>query len=178
MRRISQTGARTWSLEHCSRLSDKMEEEEEAIRYYFQRNYSYNTILDFLNEFHGINMSKRTLLNRLRGYGLSRRSRNINVDVLRDHINRELQGSGNLLGYRAMWRRLHLKYEINVPRFAVEELLREIDPKVSEAEELIDFKEGDIPIQGRITAGTQTAMTSSNRMGYQYTDASMGLVDV
>ena len=106
-----------------------MEEEEEAIRYYFQRNYSYNTILDFLNEFHGINMSKRTLLNRLRGYGLSRRSRNINVDVLRDHINRELQGSGNLLGYRAMWRRLHLKYGINVPRLAVEELLREIDPE-------------------------------------------------
>ena len=33
-------------------------------------------------------------------------------------------------------------------------------------------------VLGPITAGTQTATTSSNRMGYQYTDASMGLVDV
>ena len=101
-------------LEHCCRGSSrKMEEEAEAIRCHFQRNYSYDTILEFLNEFHGISMSKRTLLNRLRGYGLSS----------------ELQGSGNLLGYRAMWRRLSLKYEINVPRSAVEELLRQIDPE-------------------------------------------------
>ncbi|CAB4035623.1 PREDICTED: uncharacterized protein LOC107355381, partial [Paramuricea clavata] len=77
------------------------------------RNYDYNAILEFLDKYHDIRM----------------RNRNIDEDLLRDHINRELQGSGNLLGYRAMWRRLHLKYDINVPRSAVEELMREIDPE-------------------------------------------------
>ena len=103
--------------------------EEEANRYYFRRNYEYDAILEFLDKFHDIKMSKRTLLNRLKGYGLSKRSRNIHEDVLHKHIICELQGSGNLLGYRAMWRRLHLKYGINVPRSTVEELLREIDPE-------------------------------------------------
>ena len=31
MWRISQTGARTWSLEHCSRLRHEMEEEERQL---------------------------------------------------------------------------------------------------------------------------------------------------
>ena len=117
----------TWLEE--GQIHHGMEEEEEAIRYYFRRSYDYNAILEFLDKYHDIRMSKRTLLNRLRDYGLNRRNRNVDEDLLRDHINRELQGSGNLLGYRAMWRRLHLKYDINVPRSAVEELMREIDPE-------------------------------------------------
>ena len=39
-------------------------EEEEAIRYYFQHGYNYNTIIDFLAKFHDIHISRRTLLNR------------------------------------------------------------------------------------------------------------------
>ncbi|CAB4000560.1 Hypothetical predicted protein [Paramuricea clavata] len=74
-------------------------------------------------------MSKRTLLNRLKQYGLTRRNCDINEAVLRQHISIELEGAGNLLGYRAMWRKLHLKYGINVPRSAVEILLREMDPE-------------------------------------------------
>jgi hypothetical protein len=49
--------------------------EEEAIRHYFSMNYEYNTILDFLERRHGIKISKRTLLNRLKVYSLCRRGR-------------------------------------------------------------------------------------------------------
>jgi hypothetical protein len=108
----------TWLEE--GQIHHGMEEEEEAIRYYFRRSDDYNAILEFLDKYHDIRMSKRTLLNHLRDYGLNRRNCNVDEDLLRDHINRELQDSGNLLGYRAMWRRLHLKYDINVPRSAVE----------------------------------------------------------
>ena len=112
-----------------SKVRWKMEEEV-AIRYYFQRNYYYNTILQFLDKYHGIKMSKHTLLIRLRDYGLSKRNRIVNEDVLNDFINLELPGCGNRLqGYRAMWRRIHLKYGINVPRWTVQDLLREIDPE-------------------------------------------------
>jgi hypothetical protein len=100
-------------------------DEEEAIRYYFLRRYEYNTILDFLDKYHDIKMSKRTLLNRLKKYGLTRRNCDINEAVLRQHISIELEGAG----YRAMWRKLHLKYGINVPRSALEILLREMDPE-------------------------------------------------
>ena len=104
-------------------------DEEEAIRYYFSRKYEYNTILDFLDKFHDIKMSKWTLLNRLKEYGLTRRNREMDEATLRQDISRELEGAGNLLGYRAMWRELHFKYGTNVPRSAVEILLREMDPE-------------------------------------------------
>ena len=49
-----------------------MADEEEAIRYYFSKNYDYYTMLRFLEKFNDINMSKETLLNRLKEYGLRR----------------------------------------------------------------------------------------------------------
>ena len=73
-------------------------------------------------------MSKRTLLNCFKEYGLTRRNREIEEAILRQHISRDLEGSGILLSYRAMWRKLHLKYGINLPRSAVEILLRQMDP--------------------------------------------------
>ena len=104
-------------------------DEGEAIRYYFSRKYEYNTILNFLDKYHDIKMSKRTLLNRLKEYGLSQRNCEIDEALLREHISKELEGPGRLLGYRAMWRKLHLKYGINVPQSSVEMLLREMDPE-------------------------------------------------
>jgi hypothetical protein len=102
-------------------------EEEEAIRYYFSRNHDYYTILCFLEKYHNIKMCKRTLINRLKCYGLSQRSREVNKDIVREHIIKELDGAGGLLGYCSMWRKLHLKYGINVPRSTVQVLLKEID---------------------------------------------------
>ena len=57
----------TWLEE--GQIHHGMEEEEEAIRYYFRGSYDYNAILEFLDKYHDIRMSKRTLLNRLRDYG-------------------------------------------------------------------------------------------------------------
>ena len=104
---------------------------EEAIRYYFGKNYQYSIILQFLDKFHGIKISKRTLLNKLKEYGLSRRTYNASEEQVKECIERELDGTGQLLGYRAMWRRLRSKYDINVPRVMVQTLLREIDPEGS-----------------------------------------------
>ena len=91
---------------------------EGAVWYYFGKNYKYTTILEFLEKFHDIKISKRTLLNllnKLKEYGLSRRTYNANEEQVRQCIQRELDGSGQLLGYRAMWRRLRSKYNIKCP---------------------------------------------------------------
>ena len=39
--------------------------------------------------------------------------------VMYDHVilQMELQQSGSLLGYRAMWQRLRKKYKISIPRY-------------------------------------------------------------
>ena len=95
------------------------EQEETMIRHYFSLNYDYNTILCFLERNHGIKISKRTLLNRLNEYQLRRRHRNVDKEIVRECILRELDGSGSLRGYRSMWRILHSKYGINVPRSVV-----------------------------------------------------------
>ena len=42
-----------------------VDEQKEAIIYYFFRNYKYGTILGFLERFHDIRISRRTLLNLL-----------------------------------------------------------------------------------------------------------------
>ena len=102
---------------------------EGAVRYYFGKNYKYTTILEFLEKFHDIKISKRTLLNKLKEYGLSRRTYNANEEQVRQCIQRELDGSGQLLGYRAMWRRLRSKCNINVRRVMVQSLLKEMDPE-------------------------------------------------
>ena len=104
------------------------EQEETMIRHYFSLNYDYNTILSFLERNHGIKISKRMLLNRLNEYQLRRRHRNVDEEIVRECILRELDGSGSLLGYRSMWHILHSKYGINVPRSVVQVVLAELDP--------------------------------------------------
>jgi hypothetical protein len=56
-----------------------------------------------------IRITKRTLLNRLNAYQLRRRDRNVDQEIVRECISRELHGSGSILGYRSMWRILHSK---------------------------------------------------------------------
>ena len=106
-------------------------EEEEVIRYYFQHGYDYNTIMDFFAKFHDIHISRHTLLNRLKKYGLRRRGCEGDVNLIRELIRRELDGYVSLLGYRAMWKRLHSKYGKEVPRLIVQKLLKELDPEGS-----------------------------------------------
>ena len=97
---------------------------EEAIRHYFKKNYKYSTILQFLEKFHNIKLSKRTLIRKLQEYGLGRRKYNANRDQVEQAIQQELNGSGRLLGYRAMWRRLQSNYGIYVRRLTVQNVLR------------------------------------------------------
>ena len=104
---------------------------EEAIRYYFKKNYQYKTIIKLLEKFHDITISKGTLLNKLKEYGLRRRGNVVDQNRVRECIQLELDGSGQMLGYRAMWRRLQSKYDIQVPRLVVQTILPEIDPEGS-----------------------------------------------
>ena len=76
---------------------------EELITRYFRQGFVYEKILLFLSNYHGIHMSLRTLKAKLKSLGLQRRSNAADMDVLRDRIQRELDGPGNSAGYRSVW---------------------------------------------------------------------------
>ena len=104
---------------------------EDIIREYFKKNYTYNTILQLLEKYHAIKISRSTLLNKLKEYGLQRRGNTIDRDHVRRCILEELDGSNQLLGYRAMWKRLQSKHDLQIPRAVVQTILREVDPEGS-----------------------------------------------
>ena len=68
-----------------------MMEEEEAIRFYFYRGFDYSAILQFLQRYHAITMCYRTLLNRLKLYGLRCRECEFDEAQARRCIEQELQ---------------------------------------------------------------------------------------
>lgn len=109
---------------------------DEIITSYFRCGYSYKLILCFLFGLHGIHLSLRQLKRILRRLGLRRRHpinfhvidqsmRAIEVFLLAYlfyyfstlHTQMELHGSGSLLGYRAMCRRLQQQNGIPVSRY-------------------------------------------------------------
>lgn len=107
-------------------------DEKELITHYFNLHYSYSSIIHFLELYHNIIISLRTLKRRLKSYGLKRNSSNIDQNALTIIIEKEIQGPASLKGYRGMWTHLRCKYGITVKRDTVMELLRHIDPEGTE----------------------------------------------
>lgn len=104
------------------------DDERSLIQKYFHLGYENEVILQFLVDYHGIKISLSTLTRRLRDCGLKRRGNEVDVDQLRDIIRNEISGSGESLGYRAVWHFLRLVHEIYVPRHLVATILQEVDP--------------------------------------------------
>ena len=100
---------------------------------YFHQGYEYEVIRDFLEIHHEIVMSLSTLKRRLKEYGLSRvGNNNIDDNTLRNVIQHEMSGPGDLRGYRAIWHSLRLTHHIHVSRRRIADLLRELNPIASE----------------------------------------------
>ena len=108
-------------------------DEEEILKYYFHRGFSYQEILLFLCNRHQCEVSYSTLLRRLKGYGLKRRGV-VNEETFNDKFlkvqrrMRELiNGPCSSLGYRSIWHILEME-GLQVPRVIVQDLLKEMDP--------------------------------------------------
>lgn len=111
--------------------------ERTTLQHLFERGFRCETIVHFLQEYHGISMNVRTLKRRLsrRQYGLPRRNRQVYSEYsVREIIKREIEGPLSLLGYRGMWNKLRTSYNISVPRDMVMRILRELDPDSSALE--------------------------------------------
>lgn len=103
------------------------EDERDVLEYYFRKGYTYDEMLRFLSDFHGIDMSLSTLQRRLNEHDLRRRQVNYDMAALRSRIQAELDGPGCMAGYRSLWHTLRME-GIQVPRIIVQQLLAEMDP--------------------------------------------------
>ena len=110
---------------------DHGDNEREMIEYYFHCGYENNVILDFLSIHHGLNMSLSTLKRRLREYGLRRHQLQFDEQMVRNLIEVESNGPGELRGYRAIWHALRIKHHVHAPRRMVERILRELNPQAT-----------------------------------------------
>lgn len=106
--------------------------EEAIIMHYFEAGFNYDTVVMFLEKFHNIFISVRTLKRRLKEYGVNRRKNTPNR-VVRNIIKQELEGGpSSLLGYRNWWHKLKKSYHLNISRDKVMQILKEIDPEATE----------------------------------------------
>ncbi|MEQ2158117.1 hypothetical protein GOODEAATRI_008941 [Goodea atripinnis] len=99
---------------------------DDLIMKYFTEGHSYEVIRDFLAAKHNISVSLSTLKRRLQSVGLTRRTKYTPIVTVQAAISDELKGSGQLLGYRAMWQTLKQKYSLR--RGDVMRLMGELDP--------------------------------------------------
>jgi hypothetical protein len=55
--------------------------------------------------------------------------RNVTVDQVKDAVQKELNGPGQLLGYRAMQKKVRQEHNLNVPRDLVHAVMVDLDPE-------------------------------------------------
>ena len=87
---------------------------DELIQKYFTEGHSYEIVVDLLKTKHNIPVSLRNLERRLKDAGLTISINYTPIATVRAAISEELKGSGQLLGYRAMWQILKQKHSLVV----------------------------------------------------------------
>ena len=73
-------------------------------------------------------MHVRTLKRKLQDMGLKRKITSLDIDLVRETIQCEMEGAGELAGYRYIWHALRLRHHMHVPRAMVAKIMKEIDP--------------------------------------------------
>ena len=113
--------------------TEEVRTKDELISHYFSLNLSYSEIVNALLLHHGLKLSLRHLHRLLKKMGLRRlRPGGIQESAeadIKEAIMYELRGSGQCLGYRAMWHRLKHKYRLIVKRNTVSKYMWELDPE-------------------------------------------------
>ena len=98
---------------------------------YFNRGFTYKEIQLFLEKNHDRCISIATLKRRMKDFGLKRRNTDYDEMEVREHIRKQLDGPGCMVGYRHVWHTLQMQ-GVRAPRIVVQKLLKEMDPEGTE----------------------------------------------
>ena len=101
-----------------------------AILKYVQQGLKRVEVLDFLQrDFPQYPWSLRSLDRRLRHFEINYNDANVKVDEVVEAVQKELEGPGKLLGYRAMHKKIRLEHNLNVTRDQVYNVMYHLDPE-------------------------------------------------
>ena len=73
--------------------------------------------------------SLRTLSRRLRFFNINYSDYDVDINELKDVVKTEMEGPGNLLGYRALHKKIREVHGLNVPRDLVYAMMKEVNPE-------------------------------------------------
>ena len=96
-------------------------------------------------------MSLSTLKRLLRDYGLGGRGMDVSDHKVMEIVQREISGSSELRGYRAVWHSLRLNHHIYVPRERVANILCELNPAKTRERRQEGWQGRDIPVTVHIS---------------------------
>lgn len=101
----------------------------EDLTKYVSQMFKREEILNFVSrDYQNYHWSVRSLDRRLRYLIFFYSDTNVTVDDVKEAVKKELDGPGQLLGYRAMQRKVRQEHGLNVPRAVVYAAMCQLDP--------------------------------------------------
>ena len=105
------------------------EELKQDLEEYVKQNLKRKEILDFVStKYPMYAWSFRTLCRRLHYFDIKYIEYEIELDDLEESVHKEMNGPGNLLGYRALHKKIREVHGQNVPRNMVYGMMKFVDP--------------------------------------------------
>lgn len=129
---------------------------KQGLKRYILQNLSRREILDFVSrDYAQYAWSLGTLSRRLAYFDIKYIEYNTDLKKVEAALQSELQGPGQLLGYRSMQRKIREQHQLAVPRNLVYDLMTELDPDGLERRGSVGKRK-----HKRGAAGTFTSMVS------------------
>lgn len=97
---------------------------------YVRQNWQKSEILDFIkSKYPMYAWSERTLARRLQYFDIKFTNYEVDIEEVKEAVRREIDGPGQLLGYRSMQQKVREIHGLNVPRDVVYAVMKEVSPE-------------------------------------------------
>ena len=103
---------------------------ENELRKHVSRNLRQSEIVDLMRvKFPMYSWSLRTLSRRLHHFGITFTDYSVDVDEIKEVVEKEMKGPGKLLGYRSLHKKVREVHGLNVPRNLVYNVMMDVNPE-------------------------------------------------
>ena len=101
---------------------------ENELRKHVSRNLRQSEIVDLMRvKFPMYSWSLRTLSRRLHHFGITFTDYSVDVDNIKEVVEKEMKGPGKLLGYRSLHKKVREVHGLNVPRNLVYNVMMDVN---------------------------------------------------
>ena len=108
---------------------------------YVLENFTRKEVLDFVvRDYSQYARSLSSLKRRLAFFGINYVRYDIDIEEVENALKEEMEGLGQLLGYRAMQRKVREQHQLPVPRNLVYDVMKMVDPEGMERRANVGIK--------------------------------------